>query len=330
MLCAGPRHYSESEAFTKAKSDKGGVGKGLCLGLAGPSPASTRAIRSRLDVDHRYEFLHGGDALVELCFLIRSEFDLDDLLDPLSSEFYRHADEETMDAILSIEVGGAGENLFLVFEDGLDHLGDGSRRGVVRGPGLEMFYDLGAAVAGALHDALQSRLIHEFSDRNSGNSGIARKRDHGVAVSTEDEGGNVLDADFEFLGDKSAEAGGVENTGHADDAFAWEAAHLIGGLGHGVEGIGDHDEDAVRRVAHDLADYVIHDFVVGIQKVITAHTGLARNSGGDDDDVGVGRVGVVVRSDNVGITLLDRHGLEQVETFSLGDALHNVNEDDVG
>src|ERR1700675_152655 len=204
-----------------------------------------------------------------------------------------------MDAVLSIEVGGTGENLFLVFEDGLDHLGDGGGRGVVGGAGLEMFYDLGAAVAGALHDALQSRLIHEFSDRNTGNSGIARQREHGVAVST-------------------------------DDAFAWEAAHLVGGLGHGVEGIGDDDEDAVRRVAHDLADYVIHDFVVGIQKVITAHTGLARNSGGDDDDGGVGRGGVVVRADNVGIALLDRHGLEEVETFSLGDALHNVNEDDVG
>ncbi len=78
---------------------------------------------------------------------------------------------------------------------------------------------------------------------------------------------------------------------------------------------------------HDLADYVVHNFVVGIQKVIAAHAGLARNSGGDDDDVGVGGVGVVVRADNIGIALLDRHGLEQVETFSLRNALHDVDKD---
>src|SRR5713226_6080514 len=187
-----------------------------------------------------------------------------------------------------------------------------------------MLYDLGATVTGALDDPLQSGLIHELGDRNAGYGGIARKRDHGVAVSTEDEGGYVLDADFEFLRDKRSEAGGVEPAVDADDAFAREAAHLVGGLRHGVERIGDDDEDAVRRVVHDLADYVVHNFVVGIQKVVAAHAGLARNSGGDDDNIGVSGVGIVVRADNIGIALLDRHSLEQIETFSLGDALHDV------
>src|SRR5205807_10064124 len=152
-------------------------------------------------------------------------------------------------------------------------------------------------------------------------------RDHGIAVSAEDEGSYVLDADFEFLGDKSAEAGGVEHAGHADDALTRKAAHFVSGLRHGVEGIGDDDQDAIRRVMHDLADHVIHDFVVGMQKIIAAHAGLAWNSGGDDDDVGLGGVGVVVRANDVGIALLDRHGLEQVETFSLGDTLHDVDKD---
>src|SRR5258707_492244 len=48
---------------------------------------------SRLDVDHRDEFLHRSGALVEGCFFFRGEFDLDDLLDPLGSEFYRNSDE---------------------------------------------------------------------------------------------------------------------------------------------------------------------------------------------------------------------------------------------
>src|ERR1700674_2146085 len=139
-----------------------------------------------------------------------------------------------MDAILSVEVGGAGENLFLVFEDGFDHLGDGGRRSVIRGSSREMLYDLGATVAGALDDAIESGFIHEFGDRNAGDGGIARERAHGVAMSAGDEGGKILHADFEFLRDKSAEAGGVEHAGHADDALARKAAHLVGGLRHGV------------------------------------------------------------------------------------------------
>src|SRR6266481_3204533 len=108
-----------------------------------------------------------------------------------------------------------------------------------------MLYDLGATVAGALDDAIESGFIHKFSDGNSGYGGIAGKRDHGVAVSTKDEGGYVLDADFKFLGDKSAEASGVEHAGHADHALARKAAHLVRGLRHGVERIGDDDENAV-------------------------------------------------------------------------------------
>ena len=74
----------------------------------------------------------------------------------------------------------------------------------------------------------------------------------------------------------------------------------------------------------------LHDFVVGVEQVVAAHAGLARNSGGDDDDVGVGGVGVVVGAEDGGIALLDGHGLEQVETLALGDAFHDVDEDDVG
>src|SRR5258708_7823226 len=229
-----------------------------------------------------------------------------------------------MDAVLSVEISGARENFFLVFEDGLDHLGGRGRGGIIGGAGLEMFDDLGAAVAGALDYAIEGGFVHEFGDGNTGYGGIARKRDHSVAMPAENEGVDVLDTDFEFLGDKSAEAGGVQYAGHPDDALAREAAHLVGGLCHGVERIRDDDEDAVRRVVHDLADYVVHDFVVGIQKIIAAHAGLARDSRGDDDDVGVGGVGVIIRTDDVGIALLDRHGLEKVETFSLRDAFHDV------
>ena len=149
-------------------------------------------------------------------------------------------------------------------------------------------------------------------------------------MSAEDEGGDVLHADFQFFGDKRPEAGGIEHAGHADHALAGKSAELVGGLRHGVERVGDDDQDAVRRMLHDLADHVRHDFVVGVEQVVAAHAGLARNSGGDDDDVGVGGVGVVVGADDVGVALLDGHGFEQVEALALRHAFDDVDENDVG
>ena len=149
-------------------------------------------------------------------------------------------------------------------------------------------------------------------------------------MTAEDESSDIFDADFELVGDEGAEAGGVENAGHADYAFAGEAAQFVCGLGHGIERIGDDDQDAIRRVLNDFADDVFHDFVVGVQQVIAAHAGLARNSGGDDNDVGIRGVRIIIGADDVRIALLDGHGFEQVEAFALRHAFDDVDEDDVG
>ena len=81
----------------------------------------------------------------------------------------------------------------------------------------------------------------------------------------------------------------------------------------------------------DLADYIVHDFVVGIQKIVAAHAGLARNPGGDDDNGRFRGVGVVVGAENRRVAFLDRHGFEQVEAFALRNAFNeDVDEDNVG
>jgi hypothetical protein len=81
------------------------------------------------------------------------------------------------------------------------------------------------------------------------------------------------------------------------------------------------------RMEFDLVHHVGHDLVVGLQQVVAAHAGLARDARGDDHDVGVCCFGVVVRADDVHVALLDRHGFEQVERLALGNALRHVDED---
>ncbi len=177
---------------------------------------------------------------------------------------------------------------------------------------------------------LEARGLDEFGDGNAGDGGVARERHHGVAVTAEHERGDVLDGDVELLGDERAEARGVEHAGHADDALAWEAGLLERGLRHGVERIGDDDEDGVWRRPNSLRDHFGHDLEVGVEEVIAAHARLAGDAGGDDDDVRVRGVGVVVGAGNLAVALLDGHGFKKVEPLALGHAFDDVDENDIG
>src|ERR1700722_8685542 len=90
-------------------------------------PFPTRvSVPGCLDVDYGAKFLHRGRALVQPCFLFRGQFDLDDLLDALRAQFYWHAHVEAADAVLALQIRGTRQNLFLVFQDCLDHFGRGS------------------------------------------------------------------------------------------------------------------------------------------------------------------------------------------------------------
>ena len=83
---------------------------------------------------------------------------------------------------------------------------------------------------------------------------------------------------------------------------------------------------ARKHLAHDVRD----DALVGRDEVVAAHAGLARQAGGDHDDVGVrGRV-VGVGAGHAGVELLDRGRLHDVERLALRDALDDVDEGDVG
>ncbi len=170
----------------------------------------------------------------------------------------------------------------------------------------------------------------EFRDRDAGDRRVAGKRHHRVAVAAEHKRRHILDADVQFFRDEGAEAGRVEHAGHADDALAIEARLPERGLRHGVQRIGDDDQNALGRLRHNLRDHVRHDLEVGVQQVVAAHARLARNAGGDDDDVRVSGGRVVVRAGDMHIALFNGHGFEQIERFALRHAFDNINQHHVG
>ena len=119
--------------------------------------------------------------------------------------------------------------------------------------GLQQVDDLAAALAGALDDRVEPRLrrpahLDEVGQRNAGDRRIAHQRHHVVAVAAEHEGGDVLDRDVELLGEEIAEARRVEHAGHADHLVVRQAGDLLQRPDHGVERVGDADDEGVGRV----------------------------------------------------------------------------------
>ena len=150
-------------------------------------------------------------------------------------------------------------------------------------------------------------------------------------MAAQHEGRDVLDRDVELLGQEQAEAGAVEHARHADDAGRREAGDFLHQADHGVERVGDDDDEGVGRMLLDALADRVDDLGVDADQVVARHAGLARHAGGDDDDVGALDVLVVGGAAVLGVEPLDRAELGDVERLALGDALGggNVEQDDV-
>ncbi len=78
----------------------------------------------------------------------------------------------------------------------------------------------------------------------------------------------------------------------------------------------------------DLEGDLLHDVGIGTDQVVPAHAGLARDTGGDDDELAARGRRVVVRARNPRIESFDRRRLPLIERFALGHAFDHIDEDD--
>ena len=140
---------------------------------------------------------------------------------------------------------------------------------------------------------------------------------------------HVFDRDVEFFGEEPAEAGRVEDAGHADDLVARQAAGLLERPDHGVERVGDADDECVRRVLLDAGADGFHDLEVDAEEVVAAHARLAGHARGDDDHVGAGDGGIVAGAGELRVEAFDRRGFGEIERLALRDAVGDVEQDDV-
>src|SRR5262249_26959654 len=147
--------------------------------------------------------VHSGNRAVEHLSLGLVKLDLDDALDTLGADHHRYPDIAVAHAIFALEEGGAGEDALLVLKIALGH-GYRGACGCVEGrTGLEQVDDLGAAIAGPLHDLVETLLggpahADEIGERNAGDGRIADERHHRIAMPAEHKSRHVLDGDIEL------------------------------------------------------------------------------------------------------------------------------------
>ena len=149
-------------------------------------------------------------------------------------------------------------------------------------------------------------------------------------MAAEHESLHVLDGDAERFRDEGAIARRVENSRHADHAIARKSADPVRRLRHGIQGIRDHDQEAIGGILHHLLDGASYDFGVGFQQVVAAHPGLAREAGRHHHEVGVSGVFIIVGAADFEVVAFDRPRLQQVQALALRNAFQDVNQHHVG
>ena len=106
-------------------------------------------------------------------------------------------------------------------------------------------------------------------------------------------------------------------------------------MAHGVERVGDDDEDGVGGILRDFARDATDNRLISLDQFIAARELpgdgilLARNARRDDDDIRAFGQGVVAAAGDAEIIFHDRAGFGQVERLAFCHAVENVHEHDV-
>ena len=140
-----------------------------------------------------------------------------------------------------------------------------------------------------------------------------------VAVAAQHEGRDVLDRDAQLLGQEVAEARASRARPPCrPPAAGGRPETLLHRPDHGVERVGDDDDEGVGRVLLDVLADRLHDAGVDADQVVAAHAGLARHAGGDDHHVGARDGRVVARAGDRGVEALDRRAWARSSALPAG------------
>ncbi len=140
---------------------------------------------------------------------------------------------------------------------------------------------------------------------------------------------DVFNRNVEFFREEITEAGAVENASHADNLVRRKAGELLQRPDHGVQRVGDADDESFRSIFLDARANLFHHLEVDAQKVVAAHARLARHACGHDDNVCAFDCCVVVGAGIFRIKTVNRRRFGNIQSLTLRGAFRNVEKDDV-
>ena len=149
-------------------------------------------------------------------------------------------------------------------------------------------------------------------------------------MTAEHERVRVLDRHAELFRNEGPKTRRVEHARHPQHALAREARCLDRDVAHGIERVGDHDQDRVRREAHGLLHHRPHDPRVLRQEIVPTHARLPRQPRGHDNDIGAGRIGVIVRAEDPCIVADHRRRLGEIQALARRQPFDDVDQHEVG
>ena len=183
----------------------------------------------------------------------------------------------------------------LVREEGVGDAGQADADAVVGG--AFAFDDFVGVIANAVFDGGHLVVVEEVFDRLHADAAEAPRNKAGVAVFADDVGFDVFGVDFGLVADGVFEARAVEDGAGADDFGVGQAGVFPSQLGHDVEGVGDHEQDAVKAAGHDFGNHRLEDGGVFLDQIHAGFAGRLRGASGDDDELGALAIRIFTEAD---------------------------------
>ena len=148
-------------------------------------------------------------------------------------------------------------------------------------------------------------------------------------MAAEHEGSDVFDRDVELVGEKKAEPRGIQHARHAHYLLVRQARCLLQCPDHGIERVGDADDESVGCIFLDPCPDLLHHLEIDREEIVAAHARLARHARGDDAHLGVVERFIGIGAGEGSVEPIDRRGLRDVERFALRHAFGDVEHHDV-
>ena len=244
--------------------------------------------------------------------------------DAATTDDGRHADADAANAVRTVHERRNRHDALAVERDGID---DGADGGSDSPAGTALAgNDFSSGLFRAFENLIlpARRNVFELGEREAGDAGGRPDREHGVAVFAEDQSVDLRRSDAEGFRDESVEAGGVEHGSQAQDLLCGQTQEFNGELRENIDRVRDDEHDGVALQA-GILDFTEDGFEkrnVAVDEVEAGFVRLAAQTGGDDDAVHIGAIGIGTGADD--LVAAEGSAVQEVESFAFRHCLINV------